>query len=114
MVGPGNEAIGRSFLIAPAILLPLGFVTHHRPAALRPDDLNAPRSRQRARAAEHTTANQKKQTHEPAAPMTLWRKTRIGPKMSVSGWKMLARTMIALLVDQPAGAGRVVGPASSR
>jgi len=26
MVGPGNDAIGRSFLIAPAILLPLGFV----------------------------------------------------------------------------------------
>jgi hypothetical protein len=24
--GPGNDAIGRSFLIAPAILLPLGFV----------------------------------------------------------------------------------------
>lgn len=26
VVGPGNDAIGRSFLIAPAILLPLGFV----------------------------------------------------------------------------------------
>jgi len=26
MVGPGNDAIGRSFLIAPAILLPIGFV----------------------------------------------------------------------------------------
>ena len=26
IVGPGNDAIGRSFLIAPAILLPLGFV----------------------------------------------------------------------------------------
>jgi hypothetical protein len=26
MVGPGNDAVGRSFLIAPAILLPLGFV----------------------------------------------------------------------------------------
>lgn len=26
IVGPGNDAVGRSFLIAPAILLPLGFV----------------------------------------------------------------------------------------
>jgi hypothetical protein len=26
IVGPGNDAIGRSFLIAPASLLPLGFV----------------------------------------------------------------------------------------
>jgi hypothetical protein len=34
--------------------------------------------------------------HEP--PMMLCKKTRTGPKMSISGWKMLAKTMIRLMM----------------
>jgi hypothetical protein len=37
------------------------------------------------------------------------KKTSTGPNTSISGWKMLARTMITLLVDQPARGKRVVG-----
>jgi len=42
--GPGNDAIGRSFLIAPAILLPLGFVILQTQLLPRAYELIATRS----------------------------------------------------------------------